>query len=61
MTRVTVKLKVGETIVEKAITDHDRYAEFLLDLPAGNTQVQAWLLDQDQNTHGACYVHVQSL
>jgi arylsulfatase A-like enzyme len=58
---VNVKLRVGETIIEKPITDHDKYAGFSVDLPAGHTQIQAWLLDRDQNTHGAYYVYVERL
>ncbi|MEN8126199.1 MAG: arylsulfatase [Planctomycetota bacterium] len=58
---VTVKLKVGETVVEKAITDQDLFAEFSLELHAGNTQVQAWLVDKNGKLQGAYYVYVEKL
>ncbi|MCP4339605.1 MAG: sulfatase-like hydrolase/transferase, partial [Desulfobulbaceae bacterium] len=54
-----VKLKVGEKIVEKAITNKDTFAEFTLDLAAGDTQIQAWLIDQNQNAQGAYYVYAK--
>ncbi len=58
---VKVKLKVGEAVVEKAITDQDIFAWFSLDLPAGDTQVQAWLIDRDDNALGAYYVYVKRI
>jgi hypothetical protein len=56
-----VKLKVGQKIVEKAITDRDTFAAFSLELPAGNTQVQAWLIDENGKTRGAYYVYAKKI
>lgn len=58
---IKVKLKVGQEIVEKSIADNDTFTEFSLDLPRGNTQIQAWLINKDQKAQGAYYVYVKKL
>jgi len=56
-----VRLKIGDRTMEKAITNQDAFAAFSVDLGAGATDVQAWLLDKDQNARGAYYVYVRKL
>ena len=56
---VKVKLKVGEIVGEKNITGKDTFAEFSFNLDAGNTQVQAWLIDKENTEHCAYYVYAK--
>ena len=58
---IKVKLKVGQEVVEKSITDKDTFAEFSLDLSKGNTRIQAWLISKDQKAQGAYYLYVKKL
>jgi arylsulfatase B len=55
---VKVVLQVGETTVERPITEADTNASFDLPLAAGPTRVQAWLVDDKGAKRGAYYVYV---
>jgi hypothetical protein len=55
---VKVALQVGETTVERPITDTDTSASFDLPLAAEPTRVQAWLVDAEGKKCGAYYVYV---
>ena len=56
-----VRLRVGETIAEKAITDQDVFAAFSVGLSVGVTHGRALLLYADPNAQGAYYVYAKKL
>lgn len=55
---VKVRLKVGDQILEKEISNQDSYAGFNLDLHEGPTTVQAWLIDASGNEYPGYYVYI---
>ncbi len=56
---VKVRLRVGKTIVEKAITGKDCFAAFDLKLPVGATDIEAWLVNKAGKAHFVYYVYVK--
>ncbi|GLR19959.1 arylsulfatase [Portibacter lacus] len=56
-----VRLKVGTQIIEKAVEGSEVGAEFIIDLPAGQTEVQAWLIDGEGNEQSAYYAYVKKV
>ncbi|WP_111708982.1 arylsulfatase [Lutibacter citreus] len=55
---VKVRLEIGEKKLEIKIKDIDNSAVFNVQLPAGPTNVKAWLIDIDGNEQGAYYIYV---
>lgn len=55
---VKVKLKIGEKKYEKNINFEDTSAVFNIDLKKGETEIQAWLIDENEKEYPAYYVYV---
>ncbi len=55
------KIKIGNIEKELTVNETDTSAVFQLDLPAGETDLQTWLIDKDGKSTGAYYVYVQHL
>jgi arylsulfatase A-like enzyme len=53
-----VELRIGDAYFEKEIGSNDEQAVFNIELEKGDTEIQAWLIDQDGMLHPAYYVYV---
>ena len=49
----------GHHARKSTVAGKDTFAAFSLHLPAGKSQVQAWLIDMDEKAQGAYYVYVK--
>lgn len=58
---VKVRLRVGDHELKKEINETDVSAVFELKLPAGETIIQAWLVDADGNEQNAYYTYVRKI
>lgn len=56
---VKVRLKVGDRLLESEIKHSDTMVQFDLNLPKGETEVEAWLVDGDGNEKQAYYVYIR--
>ncbi len=56
-----VKIKVGNSEQSIPINPSDTSALFTIDLPAGDTRLQTWLMDENGNATGAYYVYVEKI
>jgi len=56
---VRVELVVGEETYEMKLSDGDAGARFDVPLPAGPTNIRAWLIDAQGNKRGAYYVYAR--
>ncbi|MEZ5944576.1 MAG: hypothetical protein R3C18_24575 [Planctomycetaceae bacterium] len=52
----SVRLRVGEQLVEKNIDRTDHSATFELQLPAGHTQLQTWFINTEHGLERGAYV-----
>jgi arylsulfatase A-like enzyme len=54
---VKVRLQVGDKKLEKEIVESDVSSVFDIKLPAGETRIEAWLVDAEGNEQNAYYVY----
>jgi hypothetical protein len=54
-------IRVGDVELQSQVAPDAPYAEFTLDLNAGETRLQTFLMDADGTTIGAYYVYVERL
>ena len=52
-------MKVGDRLLESEIKHSDTMVQFDLNLPKGETEVEAWLVDGDGNEKQAYYVYIR--
>jgi hypothetical protein len=53
-----VKLRIGDAYFEKDISPDAEHVLFNIPLEKGDTEIQAWLVDPQENEHPAYYVYV---
>lgn len=53
-----VKLRIGDKQFEEGINLNDMSANFNIELEKGNTEIQAWLVDEKGNEYPAYYIYV---
>ncbi len=56
---VQVELVVGKETFQKKLNDGDVGIKFDVQLPAGPTEVRAWLIDAKGNKHVAYYIYAK--
>ena len=54
----TVRLKVGNKFFEKEIGEEDSFAAFEIAMKVGESQIQAWFLDDSNNQYPGYYVYI---
>ena len=55
------KIKIGTIEKELSVSLEAKQVEFIIELPAGSTQLQTWFLDDQGRSRGAYYVEVERL
>lgn len=58
---VRVELVVGKETFQTKLNDGDAAAKFEVRLPAGPTEVRAWLIDAEGNRRGAYYIYASKI
>ena len=58
---VESRLRVKGAELQQSVTDGMQEAEFTRDLPAGDTTIEGWFMDKDQQSWSACYLYAQKL
>ena len=53
-------MKIGDETFEKDINLEDTSANFNVKLDKGDTEIQAWLIDEKGNEYPAYYVYVNN-
>jgi hypothetical protein len=58
---ISARLRIGHNKYQQTISPNDKAVVFTVDLEAGETELQTYLYDNDQNDIGAYYVYVERL